>query len=59
MISILVLINVGKNKFLNVSEYWPRHMFNFDFPTKGLGLASPSYFVYDFSRKLFLLRTFY
>ena len=28
---------------------------NFDFLKKGLGLVSPIYFVYDFSRKIFLM----
>ena len=30
-------------------------MLNFDFLEKGLGIVSPLYFVYDFSRKRFLL----
>ena len=30
-------------------------MLNFNFPAKDLGLVSPSYFVYDFSRKMFLI----
>ena len=30
-------------------------MLNFDFLEKGLGLASPSHFVYQFSRKIFLM----
>ena len=29
--------------------------FNFNFPEKGLGLVFPPHFVYDFSRKMFLL----
>ena len=29
-------------------------MLNFDFLEKGLGIISPPYFVYDFSRKIFL-----
>ena len=33
--------------------YWSRDMLNFDFSEKGLGLVSPTHFVYDFSRKLF------
>ena len=28
-------------------------MLNFDFPEKGLGLVSPTRFLYDFSRKMF------
>ena len=30
-------------------------MLNFHFSEKGLGLVSPSHFVYDFSRKMFLM----
>ena len=30
-------------------------MLNFDFSEKGLGLASPPRFVYDFSKKMFLM----
>ena len=29
-------------------------MLNFDFLEKGLGVASPPHFVYDFSRKIFI-----
>ena len=32
-----------------------RDVLNFDLLEKGLGLASPPHFVYDFSRKIFLL----
>ena len=30
-------------------------MINFDFLEKGLGIVSPPHFVYDFSRKMFLM----
>ena len=30
-------------------------MLNFDFLEKGLGIVSPPYFVYGFSRKMFLI----
>ena len=30
-------------------------MLNFNFAEKGRGLVSPPYFVYDFSRKMFLM----
>ena len=33
-------------------------MLNFDFLDKGLGIASPAHFVYDFSTKMFLRRAF-
>ena len=34
-------------------------MLIFNFSEKGLGLVSSSHFVYDFSRKMFLIVTFY
>ena len=30
-------------------------MLNFDFLEKSLGIVSPPYFVYDFTRKIFLI----
>ena len=30
-------------------------MLNFDFLEKGLGIVSPTYFVYDFSTKMLLM----
>ena len=30
-------------------------MLNFDFYEKGMGIVSPSHFVYDLSKKLFLI----
>ena len=30
-------------------------MLNFNFSGKGLGIVSPAHFVYDFSRKMFLM----
>ena len=30
-------------------------MINFNFSEEGLGLVSPSHFVYEFSRKMFLM----
>ena len=37
------------------SKYWSGDMLSFDFLEKGLGIVSPPYCVYDFSRKMFLL----
>ena len=34
---------------------WPRDMIKFDFSKKGQELVSSQHFVYDFSRKLFLM----
>ena len=36
-------------------DYWSRDVLNFNFSEEGLGLVSPPYFVYDFSRKMFLM----
>ena len=36
-------------------NYSTRDILNFNFPEKGLRLASPPYFVYDFLRKMFLM----
>ena len=33
----------------------PEGMPNFDFTEKSLGIVTPPYFVYDFSRKMFLM----
>ena len=36
-------------------DYWYSDKFNFNFIEKNLGLVSSAHFVYDFSRKLFLM----
>ena len=36
-------------------DYWSRDILNFNFPEKGLGVVSPSHFVNDFSRQMFLM----
>ena len=36
-------------------DYWSRDMLKFDFLEKGLGMFSPPHFVYDISRKMFLV----
>ena len=46
---------INKKKLCNTLDYWFRDMPNFNFPGKGLGLVSPSHFVYNFSRKMFLM----
>ena len=45
----------NKNKLYKTLDYWSRDMLNFNFSEKGLELVSPSNFVYDFSRKMFLM----
>ena len=45
----------NKNKLCKTLDYWSRDMLNFDFLEKGLGIASPTHFMYDFSRKMFIM----
>ena len=47
-----------KNKLYKTLDHWSRDMLNLDFLEKGLKIVSPSHFVYDFSRKMFLLLYF-
>ena len=46
-----------ENKLYNKTllKLLSRDMLNFDFLERGLGIASPSHFVYDFLRKMFLM----
>ena len=53
MISLKVGYN--KNKLYRTLDYWSRDMLNFNFPEKGLGLVILPHFVYDFSKKVFLM----
>ena len=54
---ILIDLNLAynKNKLYKNLGYWLRDMSNFDFLKKGLGIVSRAHFVYDFSRKKFLM----
>ena len=36
-------------------DYWSRDMFSFNFPEKGLGLASQPHFMHDFFKKTMFL----
>ena len=45
----------NKNKLHKTSDYWSRDMLNFNFSEKSLRLVSPTNFMYDFSRKMFLM----
>ena len=54
-ISIVLNLVYKKNKQYKTLEYWSRDMFSFNFSEKGMGLVSPPQFVYDFSRKIFLM----
>ena len=49
------LVSICFNSPQLFNPYWSRDILNFKFLEKGVGLVSPSYFVYDFSRKMFLM----
>ena len=51
-----IVLNLASNKTIHKTlEYWSRDMLNFGFLEKGLGIVSLLHFVYNFSRKLFLM----
>ena len=54
---ILIALNLPchKNQLYKTSDYWFKDKLNFNFSEKGLRLVSPPHFVYDFSRKMFLM----
>ena len=54
-ISIALNLAYNKIKLHTTLNYWSRDMLNFEFLEKGLEIVFPSYFVYDFSRKMFLM----
>ena len=54
-ISIAHNLAYNINKLCKTLDYWSRDMLNFRFSQKGLGIVSPSHFVYDFSKKVFLI----
>ena len=54
-ISIVLYLGYDKNKLHKTLDYRSRDMFNFNFQEKGLDLVSPPHFLYDFSRKMFLM----
>ena len=45
----------NKNKLYKTLNYWSRDMLNLNFSEKGLGLISTLHFVYNVSRKMFLM----
>ena len=55
MHSIALNSKYKKNKLYKTLGYWSRHMLNFNFPEKSLGLVSLPHFLYEFSRNLFLM----
>ena len=54
-ISIALKLVYNRNKLFKTLHYWSRNMLNLEFLDKGLEMVSPLYFVYDFSRKMFLM----
>ena len=54
-ISIVLNLRFNKHKLYKTLDYWSRDILSFNFPEKGLGLVSPPYFVYYFSRKMFFM----
>ena len=53
--SIILNLAYNKKKLYKTLEFWSRDMLNFKFLEIGLRIVSPLHFVYDFSRKIFLL----
>ena len=47
-------LGIQQNKIYKTLEYRSRDMLNFELFEKSLEIVSPSHFVYDFSRKIFL-----
>ena len=54
-ISIALKLAYNRNKLFKTLHYWSRNMLNFEFLDKGLGMVSSVYFVYNFSRNMFLM----
>ena len=54
---ILIVLHLAynKNKLHKSLDYWSRYILNFDFVEKGQGIVSTPHFMYDFSRKMYLL----
>ena len=55
---ISTALNLGysnNNKLYKTLDYRFRDILYFSFPEKGLGIVSPVNFMYDFSRKMFLM----
>ena len=53
--SIVFNLAYNKNKPYKNLDNWSRYVLNFDFLEKGLGIVSPPRFVFDVSRKMFLM----
>ena len=55
---IALILTYNKNKLHKTLDYWSRDMLNLEFLEKSLGVASLPHFVYNFSRKMFLMLRF-
>ena len=53
--AIALKLAYNRNELFKTLHYWSRDMLNFGFLDKGLGVVSPTHFVYDFSTKMFLM----
>ena len=54
-ISTTLNLACNKNKLYKTLDHWSRDMLNLDFLEMVLEVVSPRHFVYDFSRKMFLM----
>ena len=54
-ISVALNLHYNKSKLYEILGYWSRDMLDFHLSEKGLGLVSPPHFMYDFSKKMFLI----
>ena len=48
-------LDIQKNKLYNISDCWSRDMHYFDVLERGVRIVSLLHYVYDFSRKMFLM----
>ena len=53
--NIFRYLGYNKNKLYKTLDYWSRDMLKFNFPENSLELVSLPHFMYDFSRKMFLM----
>ena len=55
LVSIMTVFNLENNCDNKTLEYWSRDILNLNLLEKGLGIVSLSHFVYNFSRKKFIM----
>ena len=54
-LSIALNLANNQNRIYKTLEYWSRHMLDFDILEKSLRIVPLLHFMYDFSRKVFLI----